>query len=198
MRRPVMLLATSLWILLSIGQATWADQGSETLVVHEWGTFTELHSSTGVSIGGINAGDEPVSDFVHRVSANVLQSTNEPWRRLRRRFGKSVRWSSEVTTRLETPVIDFYPPAGLEKPLKVDVDVQLRGGWLSEYYPNAPGLRRNVLDRHAVGTLQWRNLSIGGDGSIPKTDQHVWLAPRQPHAATVVTPELHFLRKPPN
>ena len=103
MRRSNMLLTTCFWLLSGIGQTPGADENPGMLVVHEWGTFTELHDSHGNSLGGINTDDEPVPEFVHRVSSHVLQSTNEPWRPLRRRIGKAVPWNAAVTTRLETP-----------------------------------------------------------------------------------------------
>ena len=195
MRRQFTLISASLLLSFGIIQATCADGEPEILVVHEWGTFTELHDAEGISIGGINTDDEPVPDFVHRISNNVLQSTNEPWRALQHNqlFGKSVRRNFNVRNRLETPVIYFYPPAGRDKPMRIDVDVQLRGGWLSEYYPNAtahaPGIKRHELNPHAVGSLQWQGLEIGASGEIPQTDDHVWLAPRKTEAATVKTPE---------
>src|SRR5690348_9919200 len=37
-------------------------------VVHEWGTFTCLQNEAGEAIGGINADDEPVPEFVHRIA----------------------------------------------------------------------------------------------------------------------------------
>ena len=33
---------------------------AESMVVHEWGTFTSLQDESGNAIGGINADDEPV------------------------------------------------------------------------------------------------------------------------------------------
>ena len=178
---------------LAFSAALAKDDVNNQLVVHEWGTFTELHDDHGISVGGINTDDEPVPAFVHRISDRVVQSTNEPSRPSEPRRGKSVLWNSNVTTRLETPVIYFYPPEGLTEPMSVDVDVQLRGGWLSEYYPNAtvsaPGLRQNALSKHAVGSLEWNDLQIGGKGTIPETDDDVWLAPRGPHSAKVVTPK---------
>ena len=183
----LVLLATTLAITAALAK----DDVNNQLVVHEWGTFTELHDDHGVSVGGINTDDEPVPAFVHRISNRVVQSTNEPSRPSEPRRGKSVLWNSNVTTRLETPVIYFYPPEGLTEPMKVDVDVQLHGGWLSEYYPNAtasaPGLRQNALSQHAIGSLKWHDLQIGGEGTIPETDDHVWLAPRGPQSAKVVT-----------
>jgi hypothetical protein len=43
-------------------------RAAETLVVHEWGTFTSFQDPDGVTIPGINVDDEPVPPFVHRLS----------------------------------------------------------------------------------------------------------------------------------
>ncbi|MEM7478845.1 MAG: hypothetical protein AAF483_27995 [Planctomycetota bacterium] len=167
------------------------DSHSE-LIVHEWGTWTELQDLEGISVGGINTDDEPVPAFVHRVG-NVLEPTVEQFRNSFR-LSKGVRFLENVRTRLETPVIYFYPPTTREKSLTVSVDVQLRGGWLSEFYPYAksmaPGLSHYRLGEHMAGSLQWPSLEIGAKGSeaeskIPLTDEHVWLAPRKTEAALV-------------
>ena len=42
-----------------------------------------------------------------------------------------------VTMRLETPVLYFYPHIGQQAPVEVDVHVDFRGGWLTEFYPHA-------------------------------------------------------------
>ncbi|HWB58717.1 MAG TPA: hypothetical protein VG733_04460, partial [Chthoniobacteraceae bacterium] len=49
-----------------------ADDKPKPLVVHEWGTFTTLQDDQGVSISGINADDEPLPDFVHRLATQLL------------------------------------------------------------------------------------------------------------------------------
>jgi hypothetical protein len=103
----------------------------------------------------------------------------------------------QVTMRLETPVIYFYPPKGQTKPQQVDVRVQFRGGWLSEYYPNAQsalGGDRDVeslgaLTPTTVGSLKWQSLQVGVDAAGPETDYRVWLAPREVKSAAVQTPE---------
>jgi hypothetical protein len=101
----------------------------------------------------------------------------------------------QVTMRLETPVIYFYPPAGQTKPQEVDVRVQFRGGWLSEYFPDAqveaPGMERDFggLTPQTVGSLDWRRLQVGVDAAGPETDYRVWLAPREVKSAAVRTPE---------
>ena len=193
MRRTISALAGTILIVAALAANAAEHEPTDKLVVHEWGTFTELHSLDGISVGGVNTDDEPVPDFVHRISNNIVQSTFEPWRTARKLRSKAVLWSDRIATRLETPVIYFYPPTGQSEPMSVDVDVQLRGGWLTEFYPNAtvhaPGHRGAGLGKHAVGSLRWSGLMIGATGSIPETDDHVWLAPRGPKSARVVTPE---------
>lgn len=191
MRKTYFLIAAAVligWCLFAN-----AENAPDRLIVHEWGTFTELQNEQGISVGGINTDDEPVPDFVHRISPNLLQPTSEPWRRSRRQRGKALQWNADITTRLETPVIYFYPPKDLREPMRLDVDVKLRGGWLSEFYPraefSAPGLKQATIDPKAVGTLRWANLRVDVDASVPESDEHVWLAPRKTDGATVATPD---------
>src|SRR5262245_24687773 len=49
-------------------RAATAASASDRLVIHEWGTFTCLQDETGRAISGVNTDDEPVPDFVHRIS----------------------------------------------------------------------------------------------------------------------------------
>lgn len=98
--------------------------------------------------------------------------------------------------RMETPIIYVYPPrpetiSGESKKAELeplDISVQFRGGWISEWYPNAdvkaPGFdpsRINLgsLQQSTVGKINWRNLTMDADSSPPSTDSHVWLAPRK-------------------
>jgi hypothetical protein len=169
-------------------------RASDQLVVHEWGTFTALENQQGEPLPGINIDDEPVPKFVHNLNPFVLQSSNA----LREVFSKGVPRSHPfVTVRLETPVIYFYPPPSQQQPNKLDVDVSLRGGWLTEFYPNAaanaPGLKENSFEfgpitSETVGSLAWRNLTVGANGPWPQTDEHVWITPRQTDATPVATP----------
>jgi hypothetical protein len=78
----------------------------------------------------------------------------------------------------------------------VDVRVQFRGGWLSEYYPDAvaeaPGFAWDrgsfgAIKSTTTGSLQWRNLQVGSEARGPETDYRVWLAPREVKAAGVRT-----------
>lgn len=164
------------------------------LIVHEWGTWTELQDLEGTSVGGINTDDEPVPSFVHTLNNSILESTVEPWRKARFALGKAVFRMDEVTCRLETPVVYFYPPTNESKPLNLTLEVQLRGGWLSEFYPkalaHAPGISKGQLDPNMAGSLVWKNLRVGSldeqaKALIPETQEHVWLAPRKTQGALV-------------
>jgi hypothetical protein len=167
---------------------------SDRLVVHEWGTFTSLQDEQGRELSGINTDDEPVPDFVHNLnrfllSRPVLSSLHWQYRQK-----GAPRAHPMVTMRLETPVIYFYPPKGQRQPLPIDVSVRFRGGWLTEFYPQAqaeaPRLEGGsfdfgVLTPQTTSSLTWADLQVGTDAAGPETSEHVWLAPRKVAAANV-------------
>ena len=165
---------------------------ADALVVHEWGTFTVLQDEQGKPIGGINTDDEPLPDFVH----NLNHELNGPASPLPPVHFKGVpRNHPDVYTRLETPVIYFYPPGG--RPMTVDVEVGFPAGWLTQFFPDAvvtadgsdrDGFRFGPLTYKSSGTLSWKNLRIGGTREGPETDVPAWLAPRRVEAASVATP----------
>ena len=176
----------------SPGTAAGAGPG-DTLIVHEWGTFTVLQDEDGKPIGGINTDDEPLPDFVH----NLNHALNGPASPLPPVHFKGVpRNHPDVYTRLETPVIYFYPPGGRE--MTVDVDVRFPAGWLTQYFPDAAvtaddrgrdGFRFGPLTYKSSGTLSWKGLRVGGRREGPPTDVPAWLAPRRVDgAASVTTP----------
>lgn len=178
------LFAFSVCVLFSARGEDKADK----LIVHEWGTFTSLQDEQGNAVGGINTDDEPVPPFVHRTVGNLLIPPDAPLSN----FTKGIpRCHPDVTMRLETPVLYFYPPVKW-KPQPVDVHVAFRGGWLTEFYPDAisktPGFdteKIGHIDRLATGDLSWKNLMVGAAGSGPETTEKVWLAPREVKSATV-------------
>jgi hypothetical protein len=68
----------------------------------------------------------------------------------------------------------------------------MRGGWLTEYYPEAETNTTaqdvrldHPLRKDFIGTLFWRNLKIGGEGTGSQTDDKVWVAPRKTQSARV-------------
>jgi hypothetical protein len=167
----------------------------EKLIVHEWGTFTSIQDSQGENLQGFFINSEPVPDFVHRIpNSSVLP--NVPGilseSQARDRFKGLVSQHPDVIMRLETPVMYFYPPQSARLPLSIDVKAGMRGGWLTEYYPQA---ETNVtvedvrpdhpLRKDFIGTLLWRNLKIGGEGTSPQTAVKVWAAPRRTRSAYV-------------
>lgn len=181
----------------AVAAVLWAavpSRGAERLKVHEWGTFTCLQDEQGRELPGINIDDEPVPDFVHNLAPFILSRpflSNVHWQY---RMKGAPRHHPQVTMRLETPVIYFYPPKGEHRPLDVDVRVRFRGGWLTEFFPQAeadtPGLRDGGfafrdLKPSTVGSLEWNGVQVGTEGVGPQTNEHVWLAPRQVAAANV-------------
>jgi len=155
------------------------------LVAHEWGTFTSLQDENGREIPGINIDDETVPGFVHNLSPYVLQPTFLASPHWHRRMKGTPPGHPRVTMRLETPVIYFHLPDGMEE-AEVDIRVDFVGGWLTEFFPKAkakaPGLSKGRVfgDLHpeTIGTLDWQRLRVGRKGTFPKTHEHVWTAPR--------------------
>ena len=177
--------------------------GEERLVIHEWGTFTCLRDDNGTQLPGINVDDEQLPPFVHNLRPDMLRpdllagARGQPVRQQRQGNSHTARepqGHSDVTLRLETPVIYFYPPPGHSLPLELDVHVGFRGGWLTEFYPEAEayasGLKRGAvnfgsLDAGIAGSLDWRRLRVGTIRPGPTTDAPVWNLPRQVQAAGV-------------
>lgn len=172
----------------------WAQESAEKWRVHEWGTFTALQDETGRSLGWINTEDEPVPGFVHRLRRSLLVPIDD----LAPVFYKGApRSHPDVFVRLETPVLYFHPPRSARLPATVDVRVEFRGGWLTEYYPDAivkaPGLERTDaefgrISARTVGSLEWKGLQVGKEGDFPRTADPVWLAPRAVKASPIATP----------
>jgi hypothetical protein len=176
------------------------------LVVHEWGTITSVHQATGSPVSGLNKIDaaDVLPDFVHRFEPEATRQ--DP----KRRVGKSpfVPGRPDVTMRLETPVIYFYPPLGASTP-PLDVTVNFRGGVLNEFYPDAAAsvsldgrriddkLRAGMfsawdghrLNDFVLGTLEWKGLQLSDAIAPPATTSAVWLAPRNVRATGVITPQ---------
>lgn len=181
-----------IFLFAAVGAVVWTGPawGGEPLVVHEWGTFTVLQDETGAALPGVNTDDEALPEFVHRLSSELVVGPSD----LAPAYSKGVpAIHREVTMRLETPVVYFHPPKG-SGPLKVDVRVGFRGGWLSEYYPSAradvPGVREGGFEAGRItpdveGSLRWTGLTVGGGATPPETDARVWLAPRKVESAPV-------------
>lgn len=186
-------IAVAGWNATTTQGATTSSDPTDRLIVHEWGTFTALQDERGRAIGGINTDDEPVPSFVHDLHGELVQNNSQ----LPPVFFKGwPRCDRDVLVRLETPVIYFHPPRGSGS-IHLDVDVEFKGGWLTQFYPDAkakaPGLKDEriqfgVLNDKTVGLLSWHDLTVGGIRSGPDTNERVWTAPRAVDAANVSTP----------
>jgi len=157
------------------------------LVVHEWGTFTSFQDAEGRTIQGINVDDEPVPRFVHRLrDFQTFRTTAMPaiWSQ------GAPRCYPGVTLRLETPVLYFYPPVGWQA-TAFDVRATFNGGWLTEFYPFAATEGMNVqkvVDGDTRGSLLWHQVRLDPNAASlkPKTNSHVWLAPREVRSTVIV------------
>jgi hypothetical protein len=177
-------------VVLIAGTAVGLAAADDRMTIHEWGTFTALQDADGRQLGGINIDDEPVPEFVHNLRRDLLRRPQALHQYDMK--GAPMR-HPHITLRLETPVLYFYPPEGAKTPTMMDVRVDFRGGWLTEFYPfaapRAEGLqpqgRFGALRPSTMSALNWTNLKVGTAGQVPETDSHVWLAPRKPKSATV-------------
>ncbi len=153
------------------------------LTIHEWGTFTSLQDEAGRAVSGINADVEPIPTFVHTlpISAEIDNSKGFPIHVSHR----------DITMRLETPVIYFHLRDDV-RALTIDVRESFRGGWLTQFYPDAAAVapdsesKNSHITPSTLGTLTWKNLKIGGTHSVVETKSPIWLAPRDVQAADVV------------
>jgi hypothetical protein len=187
MKNKLCIIAILLFLVWMRGGA------AEKWSVHEWGTFTSLQDESGHAIGGINTDDEPVPPFVHRLDYFVLLRPSEIPGIF---FQGAPSCHPDVTMRLETPVIYFHPPKSATGLQNASVRVTFRGGWLSEFYPDAgltvPGLENGRFQfgrllPNTESRLEWNNLKIGGDWPVTNTSAHVWTSPRAVQSASVQT-----------
>lgn len=158
------------------------------LSIHEWGTFTSFQDEDGTTISGINVDDEPVPKFVHRLDDLPIFTTRDmpaSWSQ------GAPRCHPNVTLRLETPVLYFYPQDGFDRDQAFDVQATFSGGWLTEFYPSASAINPgfpNALDARVEGSIRWTGLRLplNPEANMPATSEHVWLAPRRVRSAVVV------------
>lgn len=176
--------------------------GDNKVIVHEWGTFTCLQDEQGNAIKGINIDDEPVPPFVYDQHAvNVI----EQYSPTKRNFGlppyanyHNKGWSPgdpQVTMRLETPVIYFYPPKDkkAEETAPLDVQVNFHDGMLSQYYPYAAlgvAERSTLSAVHSfvfkagdlagmTSKLEWKGVQLGSSAKPVESGDKVWTTPRE-------------------
>jgi hypothetical protein len=197
------------YLIIAVGLATNVVAAQEhdphVLIVHEWGTITTHHAANGTPEGRLNriGPSETLPSFVHKYEPRQTQASSQAT------LIKSpvTPGRPDVTMRLETPVMYFYPPLGSATMPAFDVSVKFRGGILNEFFPNADaasqvdvdritakvqaGLIRawdgEVLNNYVVGSLRWRDVSLSASASFPPTSSHVWLAPRRVRSTAVTS-----------
>ncbi|MES2706424.1 MAG: hypothetical protein V4726_07460 [Verrucomicrobiota bacterium] len=168
--------------------------------VHEWGTFTSVSGSTGKLLTGVERGEEDLPSFIYAhegIAPNYgIGHGSKGW----------LRPLSNVTVRMETPVIYFYT----DKPFSAQVDVGFKGGSISQWYPQRsagetppalvrgadgkPDFAGTALDfgKPYQGSIQWKvDVIPAGDdaaGRVFKFQETTsWMHPRQTDSALVRT-----------
>jgi hypothetical protein len=109
---------------------------------HEWGTFTSLVGSNGISQNGMYHEDEPLPDFVHGFGfvqsmlpppVDPIPTPVPPHRPCHNKgcFPDEFFTHNVVTQKMETPVIYFYTDAKRS----LDVNVKFPEGVVTETFP---------------------------------------------------------------
>lgn len=141
-------------IILISALAQAADLGNDSLVAHEWGTFTSVAGADGRSVEWAPLfGTSDLPCFVNRMFPEIAKS------------------SLSGLVRMETPVLYFYS----QHPTTLSVDVKFPQGWMTEWYPNAskvgPESRETFSGRAQNGQLHWDSvLAMPGENpAFPTT-----------------------------
>ncbi len=133
-------------IIVGAAVAVAASTSQAKLEVHEWGTFTSLVGSNGVTQNGMYHEDEELPAFVHGFGAlgNIGSPTAPPVSnptppgppprpRCENKacFGRTFMQQSVITQKMETPVLYFY--SDIEQ--RVSVNVKFPQGIITETFP---------------------------------------------------------------
>jgi hypothetical protein len=107
------------------GAAPPAPPAASPLVVHEWGTFTSVQGSDGVSLEGLQHEEEGLPSFVYsRSEVRDCPLRDQGYK------GLEVP-ATHVTQKMETPVLYFHT----QTPRRVRVRVDFVKGLISQWYP---------------------------------------------------------------
>jgi len=110
---------------------------SEGFVAHEWGTFTTLQKSNGIMLDGLQLEEESLPDFVYNLCFCKTYVLPKGYGTLPSFIPPPVTKTddiSNVTVKMETPVIYFY--SSENAPKWVLLDVKFTNGSISQWYPN--------------------------------------------------------------
>lgn len=180
--------------LTSDGEAKPKAEHDIDLIAHEWGTFTSIHLSGGEVLSGDNLSDEPpLPSFVHQ------HGDLNRYRTVPTKGGSGYLPGSNVTMRLETPVLYFYSPEtdGSGCHGEVSVKATFSDGILNEFYPMAAvhidqpqysvnatleGETPVISSSRLKGSLTWPAIQLtpaGDSRLLPATNDIRWTAPRE-------------------
>lgn len=133
--------AAALLMAANIGYAP-----SNSLTIHEWGTFTSVAGADGA----------PADWYALGCKSDLPKFVND--------YGyRGFKYTLRSTVRMETPVLYFYS----QRELNANVKVSFPQGLITEWYPKAEYkvLHDNAVDgetsfRDLTGTIEWRNIKV--------------------------------------
>ncbi len=138
------------------------------LIVHEWGTFTSVQSSSGVSFAGLHHEDEALPYWVYR--RNLTDPFNYFFEQL----------PEEPIQQLETPVVYFYS----EKPQDVRFRVDFPEGVIGQWFPRESSYlpKHGEITAMTNGMMEW-NVTVD-PGILPSQfkpvdPNEIWAPSRQ-------------------
>jgi hypothetical protein len=152
---------------------------------HEWGTFTTLSGSDGVLLPGLHVDEEKLPDFTYSHSDIYKGSGGE------KGFATGYQLSN-VTVKMETPVIYFYSDEAMD----VSVKVNFPKGAVSQWYPQRtsgeklPASLKLDFANPYNGWIQWDAKVLPAKDntafSAPANEvSPIWQAPRETDANRV-------------
>ena len=175
-------------------QASSGFKSKDSFVVHEWGTFTSVQGSDGVSLAGLQHEEEALPAFVHGrdpLAEAERQSSSNPGGaypcRFKCAFSQLLNAIPLVTQKMETPVLYFH--SSQARP--VELSVQFPLGVISQYFPNPTSFLPEI--GQVGGQLQGGQidyslqvLAPGDRGAPPAVDaQNVYAPARNVGSNTV-------------
>jgi hypothetical protein len=174
-------------LLLLASIFSFATISAQTYTAHEWGTFTTLSGSDGILLPGLHIDEERLPEFTYgHVDIYTGEGAGDE-----KGFATQYQLSN-VTVKMETPVIYFYATQGLD----VNVKVGFPKGAISQWYPkrtSGEGLPSDLKIDFAKpfnGSIEW-DATISPDINSPAyttpEDQltSTWTAPRETDANRV-------------
>jgi hypothetical protein len=164
------------------------DTAVENYTVHEWGTFTSVSTSEGVTLDGLYLEEEELPKFVHEFRMFDMRSIKAmPGQR-------AIPHMEGVNIKMETPVLYFYS----DKEREIDVNVKFKGGIINQWYPAAIDKRNKSLDlqsakinamskldftKNYTDSIDWKVKVLSPDSYLSYTNKQnletpTWVNPR--------------------